>query len=192
MKTMITEYKITWKNIFKYSKSTIILNLTCLSLFFIIDSLIINEGIYYRYGLKSLLLILCPLFLFSIPCILVHVSYFLANRGDKLLLITHEFQPEQYNDEHWNEVRFELYHKRKWHKFKLEDIEYIEHHKTKESYHQTNALDISDYRYSVICLKNGEKFNISCLMIGDFRYLSEILNIVEVKRFLPVIWTFWN
>ena len=189
---MITEYKITWKKTIKYSKSTIFLNITCLSLFFIVDLLIINEGVYYRFGPISLLFILCPLFLLSIPCIIVHVSYYLANRRDKLRLVTTGSQLEQHINEHWNEVRFELYHKRKWHKFKLEDIEYIEHHIIQESFHKVNAIDITDYEYTVICLKTGEKFNITCLMTGNSGYLPETLKTDEVKSFLPVIWRFWK
>ena len=71
------------------------------------------------------------------------------------------------------------------------DVEYMEHHKIEKSYERVNAIELTDYRYFVICLKNGEKFNITCLMTGDFWCLPELLKTVEVKRFLPVIWKFW-
>ena len=67
----------------------------------------------------------------------------------------------------------------------------MEHHIIKNSDRREIASNIKDYGYTVICLKNGEKFHITCLMMGFFWYLPNIKNAVEVKRYLPIIWKFW-
>ena len=91
--------------------------------------------------------------LFVLPAIIIHVNYYLVNRGDVL-----KYSPQQ--------KEIIILHKGISNTFNLNDIDRIERSMSfNEAEHRSSVLPWDGYNHSVIYLKNGKVFTLTSLLI---------------------------
>lgn len=129
----------------------------------------------YKFGLDDLTTFiryaLSGLLLFLIPQLIIHICYYLLNRGRVLLY-----------DEEKKEITITI--NGKPYKFAFDDIAQIERNKSMPfAENRSRWFPWDDYNYSVIRLKNGQQFIITSLLVPNMDLPLDESKIRLRKRF---------
>lgn len=94
--------------------------------------------------------------LFAVPAIIIHINYYLVNRGDAL-----EYSLRR------KEIR--ITHRGISTTFSLDDIEHIERSISfNHAANRSSVLPWDGYNHSVIYLKSGDVFTVTSLLVPNF------------------------
>ncbi|WP_285010109.1 hypothetical protein [Pedobacter faecalis] len=93
--------------------------------------------------------------MFVLPTVVVHVNYYLVNRGDIV--------------RYWpSEGVIEIYHRRVTTTFKIDDIEKMVRSMSCNKFaNRSGVAPWEEYSHVVLFLKNGKRFTITSLLIND-------------------------
>ena len=108
--------------------------------------------------------------LFVLPAIIIHVNYYLVNKGDVL-----KYSPER--------KELSIIHKDRLNTFNLDDIDRVERSMSfNEAANRSSVLPWDGYNHSVIYLKDGEVFTITSLLVTNLELPIEAGKIVIKKN----------
>lgn len=106
--------------------------------------------------IESFLIIPISIFIVGVlPVIIIHISYYLANKGDTL---TFSFQDRIIT----------IFHKGNSTTFTLDDIDHIEKYMSYNlAANRSGIIPWDDYNHSIIYLKNGQEFIVTSLLVPN-------------------------
>lgn len=108
--------------------------------------------------------------LFTVPAIIIHINYYLVNRGDVL-----EYSRRQ------KEIR--ITHRGISTTFSLDDIEHIERSISfNRAANRSSVLPWDGYTHSVVHLKNGDVFTVTSLLVPDFNLPLEKEKVITKRN----------
>lgn len=111
-------------------------------------------------------------FVFALPAVVVHVNYYIVNRGDIF----------QY---FYQERKITFIHKGKSITFSLNDVDYIKQYMTfNQAANRASVGPWEGYNHSYIRLKSGEILTVTSLLVPNLRLPIQEDKIVIKKGFL--------
>ncbi|WP_367916646.1 hypothetical protein [Leadbetterella sp. DM7] len=151
-------------------------------LFYLLLTLIGTPALmYFKRGsidIESFLWISLPFFtiFFLIPTLVIHLNYYYLNRGMKV-----------YYEESKKQLR--VAGKLSDITFYVSDIQSVTEVKTPPKAENRNMIfPWDEYHYSLVELKNGEKFYFTSLILPNLNLPIDKSKITLKKRFYPAIW----
>lgn len=115
-----------------------------------------------------------PISIFMIgvlPTIIIHINYYLANRGDSLMFSSQD-------------SIITITHKGKPTTFTLDDIDHIEKYMSYNlAANRSGVIPWDDYNHAIIYLKDGQEFIVTSLLVPNLNLLLEAEKIVIKTNF---------
>ena len=147
------------------SGSLIILGvIICTNFSRILSFLYPNQGSENDYWIGLIVFILLVL-----PAIIIHINYYLVNRGD---VLEYSFERKEVTITH-KQISISFY---------LNDIDFVEQSISfNKAANRSSVLPWDGYNHSVIHLKNGDLFTVTSLLVPDLNLPIEKEK-VKIKR----------
>lgn len=107
---------------------------------------------------ESFLVIPMGIFVFGIlPTIIIHINYYLVNRGDSLIFA-------------FRNSTITIIHKGTTTTFTLNDIDHIEKNMSyNQAANRAGFIPWDDYNHTIIYLKDGQKFVVTSLLVPNLK-----------------------
>lgn len=162
-------FKVGLRSHLKSGVSILLGLLVCVCLPYLL-SLAKNENI------KSFFVVPIAIFIVGVlPAIIIHINYYLANRGDTLLF---SFQDRIVT----------IIHKGNSTTFTLDDIDHIEKYMSYNlAADRSGVIPWDDYNHTIIYLKNGQEFIVTSLLVPNLRLPLEGDKIVVKTNFYRLV-----
>lgn len=123
-----------------------------------------NINVFFEIGIFIFIL-------FTLPALIIHINYYLVNRGDIL-----EYAVQ--------EKEITIYHKNIATTFSLDDIDYIRRSMSwNKAANRSFIAPWEGYNHSYIYLKDGRKFTVTSLLVPDLDLPLEKDKIIIKENF---------